>query len=912
MGRFKWTARASIVVDLVKIAGFAFPVIAAYVFLDYFLAFDPESLKTINAALALTTLAAVAIAAAKTAAISNKDVCDAIDKAAEDSRRTTRTALELRQNQNTEAEIPEFLLNAVTDKAMGNMAETPLLATFPKKAFKRALLKTAVLAVATTAILAASYDISAVSLRRIAAPNEDIPPYTKYRFSIKPERPEALYGGGIELTVEISGRSIDGAVVMRTRRQGVVASAPCFNAGKGKYARKLEKITTPLDFCFAVGRKRSKWLHVKVKTIPRILFAGVEIQPPKYTRLRKDSFALGQNPLKLLKGSHVSLEITTNRPLSEGRLTLKYDDGSTETIDADTDGGESTRFSWTAKANASIAATVKDLQGAETEAPLEFRQIMLDDAPPDIAITSPESFVLATPDAKIDIEGEASDDFGLERVDILRGIKGYRDRQERLQTSDAPKNISFKQSMDLDAIGAEPGDTIEIYAETMDSNPDMTGFDDSEIVKIKVISKQEYAKILRDRIKVETIIKRYAVALEAFENVKKKLAEFKRNLGKKDFSKKSMANALEKLKKANETAKRAFQALAKDFPIYEMEKEQRALFKELYGKTVRAETALDAIRLDAPRQDIARATRKILDSFTLSTPKTNALARKLDEIKALARIMRSAAEFKRLVAKQDDIVKRVERFKTDTAPDNPGALKKLGKREAEIERKLELLKKEIVENADRLPKNYAQLARDAKVFVGKIDSIRIPEELRAAKNAAEKLAGFPAAEHAEKALELMRQLLKGGRKNNQFRQMMKGMAPTKCDGSCDSNAAQMLSSILRRFGDGQAKGAYGAGGEGGSGSTANSSSMLNTPLIGPKRTSFAKGRAGRKGKGAPTGTGGRGEKHTVTKTLVENNADSETRENKTMLETDPVSIDDAPFEYRNAVKKYFSSEDDEK
>jgi hypothetical protein len=98
------------------------------------------------------------------------------------------------------------------------------------------------------------------------------------------------------------------------------------------------------------------------------------------------------------------------------------------------------------------------------------------------------------------------------------------------------------------------------------------------------------------------------------------------------------------------------------------------------------------------------------------------------------------------------------------------------------------------------------------------------------------------------------------------------------------------------------------GGEGNAndGYSMNNSSMLNVPLAGPKRSTYSKD-GGKSG----SGKNGRGPGKARSVKISSDARENISVKEQQTTETESISFEDAPFKYRNAVKKYFSEEEQE-
>jgi len=918
-----------LICEIMRLTGVAGIALTIYVFLDYFLAFSPLKLKIINIALITTLTIYFLIRISAVFRISFTETAAYIDKISKNRRETLQGTLELLKNSKQLSGMREFLVEKLLNESNAILKKITRSDVFPKRELKKRVLNSTLQLVASIILLGISYQISSVVLNRIFHPSEDIPPYSKYQFIIAPKTPSVIYGGTIELSSEITGAPIQDTVLLRIKQGDIINSTACFKDGEKRYVQRIEKLTSPVEFCFAIGRYRSKWHKVELLMLPRISLAQIDITPPAYTHIPQKHFVLGRSSLNLLKGSEVSLTVTSNRPLSSGDMVIIDTNRNRELVKAEKIGMNSLKFNWHATGKAELSVKIRDIRGTEAEKPLNFKQLIIKDKLPEVVLTEPDSFFLATPDAKFKVKGSANDDFGLKRVDFVRNIIGYRDRMKHLGPDLVSKNYEFSQEFDFATLGVQPGEVIEIYAEASDFNPSLMGVAASDMIKIKIISKEEYAEILRTRTKVETVFRRYSAMQEAFKSLKKNLQNFQDKLKKGNLSDNEKEQILKKLKKANSKANALLAKLAKDFPIYEMEKEQKKVFRELYNQTINNESLLETMNASDTNKSLASKTEKMLAAFKKHEKKLKKMNKNMQELRALVNLMQTAGRYAAMLQEQEIIVRRLTRFKLGNDSGNSGMLNRLGKQEKKMVEKLTALKKEIIANANALPPKYKPLREDALAFTDRFDSYEIIPELTKSHKSAAIQRGNNAFIHGEKALEMMRRLIdKKTTAENMFCKMCRGEMPKNCSGSgsgnCSGNgmqqtAQQMLQSILRRNcknngnGSGRGMGRNGSGGQSGGGEgnindgySMNNSSMLDLPVVGPGRSSIGNQKSGSRGNSG-NGKGRDSRNQRISSDAKE--SISETKQIET--ETESISLDDAPYKYRKAVKKYFSDEVEE-
>ena len=223
--------------------------------------------------------------------------------------------------------------------------------------------------------------------------------------------------------------------------------------------------------------------------------------------------------------------------------------------------------------------TIRDIRGTRNATPFRIQQKIIPDNPPEATITEPPAFSLATPKVALPLAGTVTDDLSVRKVELVRAVVGYRDRLTLLGPPDPAPRLDFARKLDLKALGTEPGQVLEFYLEAVDSNPAMTGVTASELVRVQIISEEEYATMLRARTTLDEFLQRYRL----MDAEMRRLTDALENL-KKARDEAELAKALKEALGANQRLAEFAAKLAADFPIFDSEKDLAETLDKLLGR----------------------------------------------------------------------------------------------------------------------------------------------------------------------------------------------------------------------------------------------------------------------------------------------------------------------------------------
>ena len=892
---------------LLRWGGWAALALAGLAVADYFLVFPPRLLLLFDVALLGGLAAAAILFTREEVPLPTARAAVVLDELAGSRRQDIRAALELSASGDPRTSLGSYLAARGIERGLGQVRALSAGRVWPGAAVARQLRTFLLQAGLAAALLAAGGARSWATLHRLFCPLEDAPPYTTVTFDIEPKAPRVVYGGNLEISAALAGGPVAGDVLLLTRQGGRVHRTPCFREDAGRYAQRLERLTEPVEFAFQSGRARSGWHPVEIWLEPQVEKATLTVTPPAYTHRPARTFAAGGEALADYEGARVSLELVSNRPLSGGELlAVARADGATNRVRGVATGARSVRFEWTLDADARIEAYLADARGLRGREPLRLAQRALPDEPPRVSISDPPAYAIATPTARVKLSGLAEDDLGLRRAELVRALAGFRDRALDLGPSDAPRRMPLEREIDLAALGVQPGQTLEFCLEALDTNPRIGGFAASDPVRIHIVSEEDLAEQLRARERIEDFLARYREVARELEQVRQALEEAQKAAEGADAA--AQRAALEKLRQALEQGAEAFDRLARDLPLYDIDKQSREAFRKLADQLAAGAKSMAGAQPGTP--SLKQQLQALADQLNPPMAAAEQSTEQAAELAAAGRVMELAVEYQELLQEQESLARRLGREVDAALLRDPALLRRLAQRQDEIRDRLLNFQNELRARAEALPKDkFEELWESAQAFADAVGELGIPAVMKEGVAAAGRPDPGVFRARAEHALELMRQLL--NKPGNCMGGMCKGSVPRfKVDDLMQQALQQMLGACRKRGGgtragagagpgSGRMAGGSGGGGFSSDGYAAGGSSPLNLPAYGPQGALGGPGRDGGRGR---SGAGG------------------VTREGAALAEPGAgggragagLDVERAPEKYRNALKAYFSGTEDQR
>lgn len=799
----------------------------------------------------------------------------------------------------------DFLIDRAVSEASARLHTLPARTNYPSHEV-RLRLKGLFLLLGVIALLAAwQTKATTTVLSRIFQPFNDLAPYSRYQFRVDPENPQALYGGSADLAVEISGGMVNGPVWLITRRDGQMERTPCFQESPTRFAQKIENVTEPIDFRFETERARSNWKTLAVRLQPHITLARATVTPPAYTRRVAKSFFIGQDNMTVLRGSEVVLLVTSNRPLERGRLILRGRENSSDesVIPAVKSGEHTVRFSWKAESSAQVEVMVSDVQGVESPEPLKFIQKVILDEPPNVVITDPPPFSLATPETILTWRGYAEDDIGLQRAEFVRAVTGYRERSRPLEGCAQQTRVDFQQDIALGTVGAQPGDVLEFYLQASDTNPTMLGVTSSDTVRVQIISMEKYTELIRTRTTVEEFAVRYKLANEKFDTAAKALEDLQKVAADQKSKPEEIEKKLQKARQKVDESKAFFEALRKDFTAFDADGGLKKSAGEISEALQKIAKKLDQTSASDP--NLSATAAELTAQMAGPQKQLREETRKGRDIERVAKLMESAQRLSQLVRGQESLVRRIEQ-RGDEGWQQP--LEPLAQRQEQLRQELEQLIDDIEKQSGDLPagEEYRELGESARKVAQQLKTLKISQDMENGTQAGTNGDRDGADRHGRGALKKLKSLL-ANCESTGFGALGNGRMTFTPKEDIRSTLQQICNGLGRRFGKkGEAKGSAGTGGGGGydddDGYWVGNMSPLSVPVYGPMRIGTHPAEdSSAKGHQAQGGAA-------VAPLLDAQSSSQVIPTNKDKPRGEALSPEDLPEKYRDSILHYFTNE----
>jgi len=199
----------------------------------------------------------------------------------------------------------------------------------------------------------------------------------------------------------------------------------------------------------------------------------VEVKAPAYTHLKPRRIPRSAGDVEAFKGSEVKFSGTVLYPATAAALVLESDPEARWMLELETDG--TVRGGFQVGANDRYQIVLTDPDGELIKERVWRKVTAKDDQPPEVTLLLPETDLEVKPEGEIAFFFEASDDLGLEKVElVIQGEDGKELARRVVSAAAGETLVKDDATVEVAKLGLEPGQSADVWFEGADQN-DVSG-----------------------------------------------------------------------------------------------------------------------------------------------------------------------------------------------------------------------------------------------------------------------------------------------------------------------------------------------------------------------------------------------------------------------------------------------------
>lgn len=703
-------------------------------------------------------------------------------------------AVEFRAGLETGSEALRASVVRAADSAVSELSASAVTPASP--AVRATLAGMAAMVLFGVAVLVAPRLFAAV-LPRFLDPAGDHPPFTLLTFQPR-VTPEPLHRSKpATVSVEITGpeRVEEATVVLRPagNLKATWDRLPMFRQSEMNFSAQVARVDADMEFHFDTPRGRSGWFELKVSQTPLVEGAKAKLTFPEYTGWSARNQRLDDRGVRGIRGTVCAIEARSNLPLTTGELRLFDAEGGEAgrliVLIPASDDSSVVRGEFTIERNGRFEIVLKSESGHESDV-LSGPVVALPDRPPQVTITSPVETLIAVEGWKVPVEIQASDDVGINRLRLFRGVNGWSPTAATLpHETDAAGVAIAKTEFDLGALGAKAGDVIIYYASADERASGRPEAMDSPTHTIQVISEAEYQDFARQQYQLTELTEEFESfrkELDRLNEERQKATEQLEELLKKQAAGEPLTDAdreqMERLEKqirdfARETAELAktLEERSSQMQLYDLEQnyteELQRLAKDLEKQSENAEQVAELLKQQqtSSSQKLSEELKEAAEQLVKESGPFDAQAQEqmqklsedLQTLQKADTLNEQVERLQAVTAQQRELANRMAELagKTSLSQDEQARADRFAKEQELLAQELDSLQKELQESADDAQEKLPQMAESARKLVETLDQLAVPQEQLSAAQQAREQQGDAAHQHAEAAARKLESLM---------------------------------------------------------------------------------------------------------------------------------------------------------
>ncbi|MBK5297316.1 MAG: hypothetical protein JJE40_09165 [Vicinamibacteria bacterium] len=232
----------------------------------------------------------------------------------------------------------------------------------------------------------------------------------------------------------------------------------------GAFSFGFESVPRSFAYQVQVAGHASREFQVTLLEPPRIGRIDLSYVYPGFARIAPRTESDGGD-IYAPEGSRVTLRVTpktTTAPVATAAIVLR--DGREVPLVAD---GAVFIGEMQIADDTAYRVRLRDADGLENAEDPEYFVRRLDDRPPDVRIIRPAGDKRVTPLEEVTIEARADDDHGLDRLELVVGVRGSSEQAVPLG-SGGGLSITGRHTVYLEDLDVKPGDFVSFYARARD------------------------------------------------------------------------------------------------------------------------------------------------------------------------------------------------------------------------------------------------------------------------------------------------------------------------------------------------------------------------------------------------------------------------------------------------------------
>jgi hypothetical protein len=231
----------------------------------------------------------------------------------------------------------------------------------------------------------------------------------------------------------------------------------------GSFRLAMPSVSSSFRYRVVAGAVTSPTYDVSVAFPPRVTRIDVDYSYPAALRLEPRTEA-DSGDIYAPAGTDVRVHVFTDRPAATGSMALG--DGKQIPLTA----AKSNEFTTTLRVtdDNSYRIALADPDGFASPGDTEYFIRTLEDRPPEVRVLKPATDRSVTRLEEVDVEAQAEDDYGIDRLDLVYSVRGGAEKVVPLAIERKSAMVNGHHTLYLEDLNVQPGDFVSYYVRARD------------------------------------------------------------------------------------------------------------------------------------------------------------------------------------------------------------------------------------------------------------------------------------------------------------------------------------------------------------------------------------------------------------------------------------------------------------
>ncbi len=379
------------------------------------------------------------------------------------------SAVEVAQVQLPDDGRSALLTHGLFRDAARRLARTPAVGRLEDGVTRGALALSALIAASFAALVLLGPSWVGQSARLLLVPWRDAGAAPVYAIEVTPGDATVARGSDVEIGARLLGFASD--VVELSLRRGAngewehVPMGPARDSTR--FTARLFDVEEGAEYFVESNGVRSPPFKLAVKELPAVRRVDLELQFPPYTGLAVERLD-DVGDIAAVKGTRVTIRVRATRAVAGGRLVLDGDSAAA-LLPVDDSTLSATIV---VRRDGFYRVELQSADGTRVAGNVDYVIDAMDDLPPQVMVRKPGRDVRPTSVEEVFVEAEATDDYGVGRVELHYQVNGGETKTVVLSDGRGrrPRELSAGHTLFLEELGLQPGDIVSYFVTAWDND----------------------------------------------------------------------------------------------------------------------------------------------------------------------------------------------------------------------------------------------------------------------------------------------------------------------------------------------------------------------------------------------------------------------------------------------------------